>query len=1111
MANEQLGPVLRQIRQLTSAGAAGDEPDRELLRRYLGRRDEQAFAALVQRHGALVLGVCRSVLRHEQDAEDAFQATFLVLARRAGSIRKGDSVGSWLYGVAYRTALKARRAMARRSKHQRSVEVRTPEQPVSEAALRELQTILHEEVARLPERYRAPFVLCCLEGKSRADAATELGWKEGTVFCRVARAREELRRRLARRGLALTAALGAAALMYPPAEAALPRALAATATRVALAFEAGETGAVPAEAATLARAVLQSMAVRRATTVLGLVLALGLITFGMGFVVYAALPATPPAADEPPRPAPQPAAAGEPLPRGAVRRFGSDRFRHPGHVRASALSPDGTRIATVSPELLQIADTATGEPLRRIPLGATATFAVPGLAFSPDGRYIVCCLHDRLTAVWLVSTGAEVLRIANRRFAYSLCQFTPDGKLVLADNDRTRLLEVPSGKEVGSWPVGRMARLTADAKTFARVEQERVAVVVGEAETGKVTLRLDVSSACNGVEEGLAFSPDGRKLAVVHDCKEIQVWDVPGKSKRMSFPLHKEWIERADPYYTVAFTGDGAEVLFGTKPGAVYHWRVATGDELPWLNVPWGFYVRGLHLLPDGRTLLATEGGGRVVRWDLKKGQHMGDAPGARPPLRIGLTADGTGLVVGDWSGRIDLWEVASGRLLRTLEPGHDMGSALAALAVSPDGQRLATGEGGGTVRLLRLADGKEERAFPSRRKDGGVSIDWLRFTPDGRSLCAGDYGSAVRVWDVTTGLEVWSGESAATAAVSPDGKLLAAARYNEVTIRDAATGMVLRRQLVGPAGRGGYFNAMHALAFSPDDLGLACALEKGQIVLFNPDGKERVRFQAVDRVPGQRIGFPELIYPVTSIAFSPDGHWLASGAGDRAVRVWEAATGKQVLRFDGHFGEVTQVTFTRDGRGVVSAGEDGFAYLWDLLPAAPAADAPAEDLWRDAAADDAEKGVRAAWGLVATTDARRQFLRERLGPASPGVPPERLRRWIADLGDDGFAVREAASRELSAQIRHAEPLLREALRKPRDAETKKRLEGLLALLERGSTPDELRILRLVHAAELADTPSARSLLATWAGGAPEARLTRSARAALARLDRPRPTPAPDR
>src|SRR5262249_10100333 len=162
--------------------------------------------ALMQRHGGLVWGVCKHLLRQEQDVEDAFQATFLVLARRAGSIRKTDAVGSFLHGVAYRVAVKARLGAQRRAAPQRAA-ARPQARPRADLGWRELQAALDEEVQRLPERYRGPFVLCCLEGKSRQDVARELGCKEGTLASRLARARALLQRRLSHRGVTLSAAL----------------------------------------------------------------------------------------------------------------------------------------------------------------------------------------------------------------------------------------------------------------------------------------------------------------------------------------------------------------------------------------------------------------------------------------------------------------------------------------------------------------------------------------------------------------------------------------------------------------------------------------------------------------------------------------------------------------------------------------------------------------------------------------------------------------------------------------------------------------------------------------------------------------------------------------
>ncbi|MBI1914319.1 MAG: sigma-70 family RNA polymerase sigma factor [Planctomycetes bacterium] len=202
-----------------------DQTDGELLRAFLAQNDQDAFTALVKRHGRLVLVVCRRVLQHVQDAEDAFQATFLVLARQADSIRNKESLASWLHGVAYRMATNARRAAARWRKHENRASPKQSSNPEWTVAWQEVQALLDEELQRLPEVYREPFVLCCLENKSCAHVAKQLGLKEGTVRCRLTRARRQLQSRLIKRGVALTAVLSAAALSRNGAMAAVPPSL----------------------------------------------------------------------------------------------------------------------------------------------------------------------------------------------------------------------------------------------------------------------------------------------------------------------------------------------------------------------------------------------------------------------------------------------------------------------------------------------------------------------------------------------------------------------------------------------------------------------------------------------------------------------------------------------------------------------------------------------------------------------------------------------------------------------------------------------------------------------------------------------------------------------
>jgi RNA polymerase sigma factor (sigma-70 family) len=222
MAQRPTSGVLRYVRRLS---AATEESDRELLRRFASRGDETAFAALVERHGALVLSVCRSVLRREQDAEDAFQATVLALARRAAAIRDGAALPAWLHGVAYRVARKAQSRSARRRQHEGRVPRLAPADERDELTWRELRAALHEEIQRLPEKYRQPLLLCYWEGSTQGVAARQLGWAQGTLRDRLERGRHLLHLRLVRRARCRDRAClvrtlrrgGAAAVVLPTA------------------------------------------------------------------------------------------------------------------------------------------------------------------------------------------------------------------------------------------------------------------------------------------------------------------------------------------------------------------------------------------------------------------------------------------------------------------------------------------------------------------------------------------------------------------------------------------------------------------------------------------------------------------------------------------------------------------------------------------------------------------------------------------------------------------------------------------------------------------------------------------------------------------------------
>jgi RNA polymerase sigma factor (sigma-70 family) len=255
-----LSTLLGQLHRVLEPTRDRAATDAQLLERFVRTRDEAAFELLVRRHGGLVLGVCRRILRQPQDAEDAFQATFLALVRKASTIAKHDSVAGWLYRVAYRAAREAKTRAARRTEREARAGVRAAPDPASEVAWRDLAPVLDEQVARLPELFRTPFVLCCLEGHSLDEVAHLLGCPRATVGTRVARAKERLRGRLLRRGLSLSTAMPAVSSgvgVFPALPEGAARGTALAARRLA-AGEAAGAGAPPDRVVSLADAALRT-------------------------------------------------------------------------------------------------------------------------------------------------------------------------------------------------------------------------------------------------------------------------------------------------------------------------------------------------------------------------------------------------------------------------------------------------------------------------------------------------------------------------------------------------------------------------------------------------------------------------------------------------------------------------------------------------------------------------------------------------------------------------------------------------------------------------------------------------------------------------------------
>jgi RNA polymerase sigma factor (sigma-70 family) len=285
MGSRPPNSLLRYIRRLSTVENDKQAPDSELLRRYALFQDEQAFATIVRRHGNMVHRVCQRVLGNAADADDAFQATFIVLMHKAGSVRWKISIANWLYGVAYRVCLESRKKERRRKRYESNAKEMSPADSLSEITLREAQQMLDNELACLAEKYQAPLVLCYLKGATRDEAARQLGWSLATLKRRLERGRKLLHQRLARRGLTLPAAFLATAIAASSTSASVsPELVAAVLSNVTL--YAGSVGMTSAKSALLAKGLLHSTWLVRYKAVLPVLLAAAVLGTTVGWTAH---------------------------------------------------------------------------------------------------------------------------------------------------------------------------------------------------------------------------------------------------------------------------------------------------------------------------------------------------------------------------------------------------------------------------------------------------------------------------------------------------------------------------------------------------------------------------------------------------------------------------------------------------------------------------------------------------------------------------------------------------------------------------------------------------------------------------------------------------------
>ncbi len=981
MSANHLSVLVHQLRTLVADPRKGDSDD-ALLAAFVQRSDEQAFAILMRRYGKMVFSASRRWAGNEQDAEDVFQATFLLLARKAATIRRRGAVGSWLFRVANRLAARLKSATANRRLHEQNTACPVEVEQFDDLTLRELRVVLDQELARLPDKYRAPLLLCYFEGLTQEEAAQRLGWSKRSVKDRLERGRDRLRSRLTRRGLALSAAMSGSMLLPGGYAAAVPAVLAHDTLRAAKLFAVRQSvvGTASVQAIALAKGGLKAMLIGKLlAATIGVMVLVGVGSAGL-FVSQGVAESDPEATTilpVPPAPrqikTPQPQKVvvdrfGDALPQGAIARLGTVRYRNGGGVvRGLGFQADNRTLVSTGEHggVIQFWDSATGKLLRDT---AWKDFFYYAFAISSDGKCLAVAglkPNDGYSGPGSIrivdATSGKEVRTFERsdwEAMQSTMALTSDGKhLASLSNDGPtgsgntilRIEETATGKELQRCNLNRdnsgSVVFSPDGAVLAirGGESHKLYVWKWQSEVAPREFKGPEKPGCYAV----CFSPDSKLLAEACWGSFVRIWDVADEQilRKLTAPQPEDIVFGAVAWSpdskTLAYTGYDRH-----RPGVVHLWDTVSWKYRMCIDAK---EVLGLAFSPDS-SLLAGKNHDMVHVWDVASGKRLAADHESHQGNIQAFAATNDLIVTGDRDNSLRIWDSATGKHLHHVEiPADDR--LLETIAISPDATKFVATSSNGAG-FWDLARRSEIHRLPVQQADLAVA-----FTPNGKQLLASGSDMHIRQWDVATGKlvsehllrptgvpesrmdelvrhpEYTSRDWFGSCPFSSDGRFFMMHIDNQLHVFDTATAKDLYQITLEHSG-------ILSFTMSPDNRLLLTSGQFKPLKIPLPGVGIRIKYAAAhpvslwelsSRKERMAVNLPGNIGGPT--AFSPDGKFFAvtTRAPAATVWIWETATGKHIGTIQGYRGDVQRMAFTPDGQRLITAMTDTTALVWDL------------------------------------------------------------------------------------------------------------------------------------------------------------------------------------